>query len=285
MKTMRQKQVYSTIRNIIVLTFIISGCSGFIQAFFNCSYYTFHENSAKGRSWETSRFLCQNSSEGDLVSIEEEEERNFVKNIIKNLTTIIYFIGLKKDNGKWKWLSNQTTVKSSLGQSPWAPGQPSWTPYRKDNCATIYGKYRRYLGRFSDLSCSLRSRYSGHICERAVSCTKHERDPHATKERQKVTQVHSTTRTPWKAQPFPSTAEIDSIVPGTSLTKKPSQVPPVHSTTRTSSQGQPSSHFKAEIKSTVSSGMVLDTDKPCDELLIPIYSQPKTVPQAYQVRK
>ena len=31
--------------------------------------------------------------------------------------------------------------------------------------------------------------------------------------------------------------------------------------------------------------MVLDTDKPCDELLIPIYSQPKTVPQAYQVRK
>ena len=36
-------------------------------------------------------------------------------------------------------------------------------------------------------------------------------DPHATKERQKV---HSTTRTPWKAQPFPSTAEIDSIVPG-----------------------------------------------------------------------
>ena len=31
--------------------------------------------------------------------------------------------------------------------------------------------------------------------------------------------------------------------------------------------------------------MVLDTEKPCDELLIPIYSQPKTVPQAYQVRK
>ena len=31
--------------------------------------------------------------------------------------------------------------------------------------------------------------------------------------------------------------------------------------------------------------MVTDTEKPCDELLILIYSQPKTVPQAYQVRK
>ena len=109
------------------------------------------------------------------MSIEEEEERNFVKDIVKKLPVIKYFIGLKKDNGKWKWLSNQTTVNSSQGKSPWAPGEPSWTPYRKDNCATIYGKYRRYLGRFSDLSCSLRSRYSGHICERAVSCTKHER--------------------------------------------------------------------------------------------------------------
>ena len=110
------------------------------------------------------------------MSIEEEEERNFVKNIIKNLTTIVYFIGLKKDNGKWKWLSNQTTVKSSQGTSPWAPGEPSGTPDRNDNCATMYGKYRSYyLGRFDDRSCSRRLRYSGHICERAVSCTKHER--------------------------------------------------------------------------------------------------------------
>ena len=147
--------------------------TGLIHALFNCSNYTFHENSTKGRSWERSRFLCQNSSEGDLVSIEKEEERNFVKNIIKNLATVKYFIGLKKDNGKWKWLSNETTVKSSDGTSPWAPGEPSW--YRRANCATIYGKYRSYLGRFSDLSCSRHVRDSGHICERAVSCTKHER--------------------------------------------------------------------------------------------------------------
>jgi len=39
-------------------------------------------------------------------------------------------------------------------------------------------------------------------------------DPHATKERQKVTPVHFTTRTQWATQPFPSSAKIDWISPG-----------------------------------------------------------------------
>ncbi|XP_067019313.1 uncharacterized protein [Acropora muricata] len=165
--------------------------------------------------WETSRSLCQKSSEGDLVSIEQEEERNFVKNIIKNLTTIKYFIGLKKDNGKWKWLSNQTTVNSSQGESPWAPREPSGTPDRKDNCATIYGIYLSALGLFDDMSCIKSAKDAGYICERAVSCTKDETDAQATKERQRATSVLSTARTPWKTQLFPSTAEIDSIAPET----------------------------------------------------------------------
>ena len=107
------------------------------------------------------------------MSIEEEEERNFVKNIIKNLRAIHYFIGLKKENGKWKWLSNQTTVDSSRGKSPWAPGEPS-QPNQKVYCATIYGKYRNNLGRFDDLPCRHRMKYNGYICERAESCSKHE---------------------------------------------------------------------------------------------------------------
>ena len=74
----------------IEFTFYFTGLS---HGFFNCSNYTFHENSNDGRTWETSRLLCQNSSEGDLVSIEEDEERNFVKSIIKKLTATEYFIG------------------------------------------------------------------------------------------------------------------------------------------------------------------------------------------------
>ena len=156
--------------NVLQIEFTFS-FTGLIHAFFNCSNYTFHENLTGVRSWKTSRLLCQNSSEGDLVSIEEEEERNFVKNIIKNLPAIEYFIGLKKDNGKWKWLSNQTTVDSSRGKFAWAEGQPS-QPKQVVYCAVIYGNYRSKLGWFDDLSCSHRKN-AGHICERAVSCTKH----------------------------------------------------------------------------------------------------------------
>ena len=39
-------------------------------------------------------------------------------------------------------------------------------------------------------------------------------DPQGTKERETATSVHSTTRTRWKTQSLPSTAEIDSITPG-----------------------------------------------------------------------
>ena len=148
--------------------------TGLIHASFNCSNYTFHEDSTEAQSWETTRLLCQSSSEGDLVSIEEEEERNSVKNIIKKLPVIKYFIGLKKENGKWKWLSNETTVDSSQGKFPWAPGQPS-QPRQEVYCATIYGKYRNNLGRFDYLPFRHRMKYSGHICERAVSCTNYER--------------------------------------------------------------------------------------------------------------
>ena len=121
----------------IKLTFLVTGL---IHASFNCSIYTSHANSGVGRNWETSRFLCQNSSEGNLVSIEEEEERNFVKNVTKKLPVIKYFIGLKKENGKWKWLSNQTTADSSQGKSQCAEGQPSQLS-QEVCCATIYGKY------------------------------------------------------------------------------------------------------------------------------------------------
>ncbi|XP_044179346.1 uncharacterized protein LOC114955584 isoform X2 [Acropora millepora] len=195
--------------------------TGVIHASFNCSYYTFHENSTESRSWETSRLLCQKSSEGDLVSLEEEEERNFVKDIIQKLPVIKYFIGLKKNDGKWKWLSDQTTVDPSQEKSLWAPGQPSGTSKEeKANCAIIYGKYKSYLGRFDDDQCRRRMKNAGHICEKAESCTKHEKDPQATKERQNATSVHSTTRTPGKSQRFFSTSEIHSIAPETTHLEK-----------------------------------------------------------------
>ena len=156
----------------ILFTFYFAGL---IHALFNCSKYTFHENSTKGRGWEESRWLCQNSSEGDLVSIEEENERIFVESIIKNLKTLKYFIGLRKEqlSGKWKWLTNGKPVDASQGIHPWAPGEPTQESGQK--CATIYGNYRRYLGQFDDLPCFQRLKDTGYICEKAVSCTHDEK--------------------------------------------------------------------------------------------------------------
>jgi len=108
------------------------------------------------------------------VSIEKENERIFVESIIKNLTAVKYFIGLKKESsGKWKWLASGKPVDVSQGSHPWAPGEPSRENDGK--CATIYGIYRTYLGRFDDLLCNQRGRDAGYICERAVSCAKDEK--------------------------------------------------------------------------------------------------------------
>ena len=107
------------------------------------------------------------------MSIEQENERIFVEGIIKNLTVVKYFIGLKKVSGKWKWLTNGKPVDASTkGSHPWAPGQPSGGSDKK--CATIYGNYRTYWGQFDDLPCFERPKEAGYICERAVSCTKDE---------------------------------------------------------------------------------------------------------------
>jgi len=65
-------------------------------------------------------------------------------------------------------------------------------------------------------------------------------DPHATKERQKVTPVHFTARTQWTTQPFPSSAKIDSISPDPHATKEREKATSVHSTTRTPWKTQPS---------------------------------------------
>ena len=159
---------------------ILSGFSRFLQIQFtfyftgmthirfNCSIYTFHENSTEGRNWEWSRELCQNSSEGDLVSIEEEEERIFLKEFIMNLKVIKYYIGLKKTKANGGGWVMENSVRASKGKHPWSTGEPNGGP--PINCATIYGNYKTKLdGLFDDLSCSRRLKDAGYICERAFS--------------------------------------------------------------------------------------------------------------------
>ena len=120
--------------------------------------------------------MCQKTGLGDLVSVESEEEWNFLNNTISKLTIADeYFIGLRKDDqsGQWRWLSNKNTSQTYL---PWATGQPSGD----GKCADMYKNYRGNYGKYNDLDCTKAAR-RGFICELPVdgcnqkgkSCTFH----------------------------------------------------------------------------------------------------------------
>ena len=97
----------------------------------------------------------------DLVSIESNEEWNFLKDTINEFQEsdgTEYFIGLTKDkDGRWKWISNNSPVNKSY----WAPGEPK--NKTKDRCAVMYKDFRENYGLFDDLSC--KAQRHGFICE------------------------------------------------------------------------------------------------------------------------
>ena len=65
--------------------------------------YTFLE---KGGTWNKSRDHCR-SQGGDLVSIETEDERNFIKKEIQKSNDTFYHIGLEKKAGNWTWVNGR----------------------------------------------------------------------------------------------------------------------------------------------------------------------------------
>ena len=98
------------------------------------------------------------------MSIESEAEWTFLKNTILTLAMADeYFIGLKRDqqSGKWKWLSNKSTLQASL---PWATMEPQGD----GNCTVMYKDYRRDYGKYNDLDCTGVIGRSGYICELPV---------------------------------------------------------------------------------------------------------------------
>ena len=84
----------------------------------------------RGREWEDNRSVC-NDQGGDLVSIETEEEWQFINDEIQKRITsnaIAWHIGLWKRYGDWTWSSGK-----KLSISKWQDSQPDG----KDNYAEI----------------------------------------------------------------------------------------------------------------------------------------------------
>ena len=83
---------------------------------FNNSWYII---SVRGESWKVNRIICK-SQGGDLISIETEEEWNFINNEIQRQSTTnydkIWSIGLTQKAGNWTWVNGRTLTICKWGQ-------------------------------------------------------------------------------------------------------------------------------------------------------------------------
>ena len=122
---------------------------------FNNSWYII---SVSGWSWSWNRVICQ-SQGGDLISIETEEEWNFIDNEIQRRNNTNYdnrwSIGLEKMAGNWTWVSGRP-----LTICKWGKGEPSG-----EHNATFMNKLNRNgeQGVFGSIN-RLRQGYA-YICE------------------------------------------------------------------------------------------------------------------------
>ena len=107
-------EVMSTVYGIEVLVFLIE-CQA--TCFKNSSYIF----SKSGRGFYDNRRLCLEQG-FDLVSIETEEEWQFISNEIQKRgtgNTSVWHIGLWKIGGVWTWLSGK-----QLNISKWRDSEP-----------------------------------------------------------------------------------------------------------------------------------------------------------------
>ena len=99
--------------------YIWFGFSHFVE----CRYITFKNSSyifsTHGQSWHLNRHICKKRG-WDLVSIETEEEWNFINNEIQRRNTINYdnrwSIGLRKEAGNWTWVSERPLTICKWGK-------------------------------------------------------------------------------------------------------------------------------------------------------------------------
>ena len=105
---------------------------------------------------------------GQLVSIEDENELNFLEEKLERYQEFEYFIGLRKSCGKWTWISNNS-IEVKPKQTPWAS---STHPDENDTyCAKMYFKLTKKKWVYDDIRCETYARGNiGYICEKHVGC-------------------------------------------------------------------------------------------------------------------
>ena len=119
-------------------------------------------------TWESSKNLCEQSG-SKLVSMERlRAELSFLTNHseTQKMKTTEYYIGLKKYDQKWLWISDNSSLEETQkGKFPWNSEQPSGD----GNCAKMWRKESTspWTYVYDDIKCtSMPTRKTGYICEK-----------------------------------------------------------------------------------------------------------------------
>ena len=139
-----------------------------------CSSYSFHQ-APMWYSWEVARESCQSAQYTDLVSMESNDEWEYLKNIVKKKKGLWrrWDIGLKYSSSKWCWLSNTSNCinQTLLGKWRWSEGEPNHLGM--EHCVEMLND-----GTYNNVACRLsyRSRgvfMEGYICEQKAGKNQH----------------------------------------------------------------------------------------------------------------
>eukprot|EP00058_Branchiostoma_floridae_P009235 XP_002594723.1 hypothetical protein BRAFLDRAFT_224211 [Branchiostoma floridae] len=110
-------------------------------------------------SWSAASSRCRQHG-AMLISINDQAENNFVKDLISNYKTTVpaIWMGLHKKSGQWKW-----TDGSRFHYKNWVPGEPNnnkwFSGYKGENCAVMHH------GQWNDFQCGTAYAY---ICEKPI---------------------------------------------------------------------------------------------------------------------
>ena len=138
-----------------------------------CSSYSFHK-APISYSWEVARESCRSTHYSDLVSMESNDEWEYLRNITKTKKGR-WYIGLKYSSPKWCWLSNTSAcVNKTLSST----GKWRWLKHEPNHLGAEHGVEMFFDGRYNNIGCSHsyreRGRFNGgYICEKKVGKKKH----------------------------------------------------------------------------------------------------------------
>ncbi|XP_056621115.1 L-selectin-like isoform X2 [Triplophysa dalaica] len=98
-------------------------------------------------NWTYSRKWCKQNYT-DIVMIHNENVTRFLEKLLPRRSSPYYWIGLKKNNGNWTWVSHRKIAE----YQPWAANEPN-NIKSNENCVEMYITESNNNGKWNDEGC------------------------------------------------------------------------------------------------------------------------------------